>query len=240
MSMNMHHEKASGRLEQAARQDGWIQRLEQARQRRDHLEMARLLLAAADQAMAEAGPDDETLEHAQWLLARTQRSVSATGSHAEGIRATAELLEAMDRLLRMWVERDRPAAARLAIEQVRDTAFDLARRVERSEDLGLRCTLLLRTENAALARRHLPASVRVHHAQRELFRSRSTVALSGLLLLAPRPRIGCGLLALVGRVAQQIPGGYAPRLRFLSSLASTALRCSGVSFLRARAALIAC
>ncbi|MEN9366711.1 MAG: hypothetical protein RL489_1069 [Pseudomonadota bacterium] len=145
MSMNMHHEKASGRLEQEARQDGWIQRLEQARQRRDHLEMARLLLAAADQAMAEAGPDDETLEHAQWLLARTQRSVSATGSHAEGIRATAELLEAMDRLLRMWVERDRPAAARLAIEQVRDTAFDLARRVERSEDLGLRCTLLLRT-----------------------------------------------------------------------------------------------
>ena len=95
MSMNMHHEKASGRLEQEARQDGWIQRLEQARQRRDHLEMARLLLAAADQAMAEAGPDDETLEHAQWLLARTQRSVSATGSHAEGIRATAELLEAM-------------------------------------------------------------------------------------------------------------------------------------------------
>lgn len=87
--------------------------------------------------MAEAGPDDETLEHAQWLLARTQRSVSATGSHAEGIRATAELLEAMDRLLRMWIERDRPAAARLAIEQVR--------RVERSEDLGLRCTLLLRT-----------------------------------------------------------------------------------------------
>lgn len=137
MSMNMHHEKASGRLEQEARQDGWIQRLEQARQRRDHLEMARLLLAAADQAMAEAGPDDETLEHAQWLLARTQRSVSATGSHAEGIRATAELLEAMDRLLRMWIERDRPAAARLAIEQVR--------RVERSEDLGLRCTLLLRT-----------------------------------------------------------------------------------------------
>ncbi|MFM2347789.1 MAG: hypothetical protein RL654_2542 [Pseudomonadota bacterium] len=150
MSTNMHHEnheKANSRLEQQARQEGWIQRLEQARQRRDHLEMAQLLLAAADHAMGDAAavPEEEALEHAQWLLARTQRSVSATGSHAEGIQATAELLEAMARMLRLWVERDRPAAARRAIEQVRDTAFDLARRVERSEDLGLRCTMLLRT-----------------------------------------------------------------------------------------------
>lgn len=146
MSTNMHNERATGRLELEARQDGWMQRLERARQQRDHLEMARLLLKAADGAMTEAveHDDEESLEHAQWLLARTQRSVGATGGHADGIAAMAELLEAMARLLRMWIARERPAAARLAIEQVRDTAFDLARRVERCEDLGLRCAMLLR------------------------------------------------------------------------------------------------
>ena len=144
--MNMHNERAAGRLEHEARQDGWMQRLERARQQRDHLEMARLLLKAADQAMTEAAErdDEESLEHAQWLLARTQRSVGATGGSADGLDAMAELLETMARLLRMWVERDRPAAARIAIEQVRDTAFDLARQIERSADLGLRCTMLLR------------------------------------------------------------------------------------------------
>jgi len=147
MAMNMHYKNVSVRQgSEQPRHDGWIQRLDRARQQRDHLEMARLLLSAARGAMVDSvrEDDEESLEHAQWLLARTQRSVSVSEGDPEGLPVLADLLEAMARLLGLWTLRDRPAAARLAMEQVRDTAFDLARRVERSPDLGLMCTVLLR------------------------------------------------------------------------------------------------
>jgi hypothetical protein len=146
MSMNMHDKNTAVRLGNEPLRDGWIQSLDRARQQRDHLEMARLLLAAAQGAMIDSVRDDdeESLEHAQWLLARTQRSVGVSEGDPEGIPVLADLLEAMARLLGLWTLRDRPEAARLAMEQVRDTAFDLARRVERSPDLGVLCTMLLR------------------------------------------------------------------------------------------------
>jgi hypothetical protein len=123
--------------------EGWPQRLERARQERNHREMARLLLDGADTALSEAD-DDESLERAQWLLARTQRSLNACGAHPECLQLLCELMERQCRLSQCWDRLGHPGQCHAARELVRDLAFDVARRAARTEDLGLRVAVILR------------------------------------------------------------------------------------------------
>jgi hypothetical protein len=127
----------------------WPQRLERARQERNHREMARLLLDGAYAAMAEAeveadACDGERLERAQWLLARAQRSLDACGPHADSLTLLCELLEQQCRLSQCWAQRGHPGRRHVARELTRDLAFDVARRAERTADLGLRVVVILR------------------------------------------------------------------------------------------------
>lgn len=126
-----------------SRSDGWPQRLERARQERNHRELARLLLDGADTAMAEA-EDDEALERSQWLLARTQRSLDACAVHPECLVLLCELMERQFRLSQCWSRAGHPGRCQAAREQVRDLAFDVAARATRTEDLGLRVSVTLR------------------------------------------------------------------------------------------------
>lgn len=126
-----------------SRSEGWPQRLERARQERNHRELARLLLDGADTAMAEA-EDDEALERAQWLLARTQRSLDACGAHPECLGLLCELMERQLRLSQCWSRTGHPGRCQASREQVRDLAFDVAARTSRTEDLGLRVSVTLR------------------------------------------------------------------------------------------------
>ncbi|MEY2875073.1 MAG: hypothetical protein RLZZ373_2444 [Pseudomonadota bacterium] len=129
------------------RGEGWPQRLERARQERNHREMARLLLDAADTAMAD-DPDDESLERSQWLLERTQRSLDACGPHPECLTLLCELMECQCLLSQGWHRLGHPGQHHAARERVRDLAFEVARRGERSEDLGLRVSVILRAAEA--------------------------------------------------------------------------------------------
>ncbi len=129
------------------RSESWPQRLERARQERNHREMARLLLDGADTAMADADGDDgddESLERAQWLLARTQRSLDACGAHPECLTLRCELMERQYQLSQCWARLGHPGQRHAARELVRDLAFDVASRVARTEDLGLRVSVVLR------------------------------------------------------------------------------------------------
>jgi hypothetical protein len=130
-----------------ARQEGWPQRMERARQERNHREMARLLLDGADTAMADAG-DDESLERAQWLLARTQRSLDACGADPECLTLLCTLMERQWQLAQHWQQLGHPGQRHAAREQVRDLAFEVARRGERTDDLGLRVSVILRAAEA--------------------------------------------------------------------------------------------
>jgi hypothetical protein len=123
--------------------EGWPQRLERARQERSHCEMARLLLDGADTAMVDAD-DDESLERAQWLLARAQRSLSACGAHPECLTLLCELMERQCRLSQCWDRLGHPGQRHSARERVRDLAFDVSSRAARTEDLGLRVSVVLR------------------------------------------------------------------------------------------------
>lgn len=125
------------------RSEGWPQRLERARQERNHRELARLLLDGADTAMAEA-EDDDALERAQWLLARTQRSLDACSAHPECLALLCELMERQCRLSQCWSRLGHPGQCHAARERVRDLAFDVAARATRTEDLGLRVSVTLR------------------------------------------------------------------------------------------------
>jgi hypothetical protein len=127
----------------------WPQRLERARQERNHREMARLLLDGAHAAMAESDAegdtsDGERLERAQWLLTRAQRSLDACGQHADSLTLLCELLERQCRLSRCWAQLGHPGRHHVARELTRDLAFDVARRAERTHDLGLRVVVILR------------------------------------------------------------------------------------------------
>jgi hypothetical protein len=135
------------------RGEGWPQRLERARQERNHREMARLLLDGADTAMAQADAeieadegisDGESLERVQWLLARAQRSLDACGLHPECLTLQCELMERQCRLSRQWARLGHPGQHHVARELVRDQAFEVARRAERTPDLGLRVAVILR------------------------------------------------------------------------------------------------
>jgi hypothetical protein len=127
--------------------EGWPQRLERARQERNHLEMARLLLDGADLAMAD-DDDDESLERAQWLLARGQRSLDACGGHPDGFTLLCELMERQCRLAQCWERLGHPGQRHTARELVRDLAFEVASRAARAEDLGLRVSVILRAAEA--------------------------------------------------------------------------------------------
>ncbi|MEN9482860.1 MAG: hypothetical protein RJB37_740 [Pseudomonadota bacterium] len=129
------------------RSEGWPQRMERARQERNHREMARLLLDGADTAMADAD-DDESLERAQWLLTRTQRSLDACGPHPDCLQLLCELMERQWQLAQHWQQLGHPGQRHAAREQVRDLAFEVARRGERTEDLGLRVSVILRAAEA--------------------------------------------------------------------------------------------
>ena len=129
------------------RSEGWPQRMERARQERNHREMARLLLDGADTAMADAG-DDESLERAQWLLTRTQRSLDACGLHPDCLQLLCELMERQWQLAQHCQQLGHPGQRHAAREQVRDLAFEVARRGERTEDLGLRVSVILRAAEA--------------------------------------------------------------------------------------------
>lgn len=126
---------------------GWARRLERARQTRDHLEVAQLMLAAAASAMATID-DDEALEHARWLMIRAQRSLLAAGTSAQGLDLTGELMERLVMLAQHWRVLGAPVQVHSVAEQVRDLAFDVARRVERLDDLGLRVSVMLRAAEA--------------------------------------------------------------------------------------------
>jgi hypothetical protein len=127
--------------------EGWPQRLERARQERNHREMARLLLDGADTAMGDCD-DDESLERAQWLLTRTQRSLDACSAHPECLTLLCELMERQCRLSQRWVRLGHPGQCHAARERVRDLAFDVASRAERLTDLGQRVSVILRTAEA--------------------------------------------------------------------------------------------
>lgn len=127
----------------APRSEGWPQRLERARQERNHREMARLLLDGADTAMAEAD-DDESLERAQWLLVRTQRSLDACGMHPECLTLLCALMERQCWLSQCWERLGHSGQCHTARERVRDLAFDVSSRAARTEDLGLRVSVVLR------------------------------------------------------------------------------------------------
>lgn len=129
------------------RSEGGPQRMERARQERNHREMARLLLDGADTAMADAG-DDESLERAQWLLTRTQRSLDACGLHPDCLQLLCELMERQWQLAQHCQQLGHPGQRHAAREQVRDLAFEVARRGERTEDLGLRVSVILRAAEA--------------------------------------------------------------------------------------------
>lgn len=129
------------------RSEGWPQRMERARQERNHREMARLLLDGADTAMADAD-DDESLERAQWLLTRTQRSLDACGLHPDCLQLLCELMERQWQLAQHCQQLGHPGQRHAAREQVRDLAFEVARRGERTEDLGLRVSVILRAAEA--------------------------------------------------------------------------------------------
>jgi hypothetical protein len=135
------HERSEAGAEH--RSEGWPQRLERARQERNHRELARLLLDGADTAMAEAD-DDESLERAQWLLARTQRSLDACGTHPECLVLLCDLMERQCRLSLCWDRLGHPGQCHVARERVRDLAFDVAGRATRTDDLGLRLSVTLR------------------------------------------------------------------------------------------------
>lgn len=126
-----------------SRSEGWPQRLERARQERNHREMARLLLDGADTAMAEAD-DDESLERAQWLLTRTQRSLDACGAHPDCLTLLCELMERQCRLAQCWERLGYPGQRHMTRELVRDLAFEASSRAARTEDLGLRVSVVLR------------------------------------------------------------------------------------------------
>jgi hypothetical protein len=147
--MNFREHKDTDRSEAGVepRSEGWPQRMERARQERNHREMARLLLDGADAAMEEAG-DDESLERAQWLLTRTQRSLDACGAHPDCLQLLCELMERQWQLARHWQQLGHPGQRHAAREQVRDLAFEVARRGERTDDLGLRVSVILRAAEA--------------------------------------------------------------------------------------------
>lgn len=125
------------------RSEGWPQRLERARQERNHRELARLLLDGADTALAEV-EDDDVLERVEWLLARTQRSLDACSAHPECLVLLCELMERQCRLSQCWHRLGHRGRCHAAREQVRDLAFDVAARATRTEDLGLRVSATLR------------------------------------------------------------------------------------------------
>lgn len=129
------------------RGEAWSQRLERARQERNHRELARLLLDGADTAMAD-GEDDESLERADWLLARAQRSLDACGTHPECLTLLCDLMERQCRLSQRWERLGHPGLRHAARERVRDLAFDVAGRAERTDDLGLRVSVILRSAEA--------------------------------------------------------------------------------------------
>jgi hypothetical protein len=129
------------------RSEGWPQRMERARQARNHREMAQLLLDGADTALADAG-DDESLERAQWLLARAQRSLDACGADPAHLTLLCALMERQWQLAQHWQPLDHPGQRHAAREQVRDLAFEVVRRGERSEDLGQRVSVILRAAEA--------------------------------------------------------------------------------------------
>jgi hypothetical protein len=127
----------------------WPQRLERARQERNHREMARLLLDGAHAAMAEAeaeggSSDGEWLEQAHWRLTRAQRSLDACGPHADSLTLLCERMELQRRLSQCWAQLGHPGRRHVARELTRDLAFDVARRAERTPDLGLRVVVILR------------------------------------------------------------------------------------------------
>lgn len=128
------------------RNEGWPQRLERARQERNHRELARLLLDGADAAMAEADTetDEEALERAQWLLARTQRSLDACGAHPECLALLCDLMERQSRLSQCWERLGHAGQRHTTRERVRDLAFEVAGRATRTDDLGLRVSSTLR------------------------------------------------------------------------------------------------
>jgi hypothetical protein len=130
-----------------SRSEGWPQRLARARREHNHREMARLLLDGADTAMAEAD-DDESLERAQWLLARTQRSLDTCGAHPDCLTLLCELMEHQCRLAQCWERLGYPGQLYMTRELVRDLAFDVSSRAARTEDLGLRVSVVLRAAEA--------------------------------------------------------------------------------------------
>jgi len=129
------------------RSEGWLQRMERARQARNHREMAQLLLDGADTALADAG-DAESLERVQWLLARAQRSLDACATDPAYLTLLCALMERQWQLAQHWQPLDHPGQRHATREQVRDLAFEVARHGERSEDLGQRVSVILRAAEA--------------------------------------------------------------------------------------------
>lgn len=139
--------RARSHADRGAQGDSWLQRLDRARRERDHLEVAQLMLKGAADAMA-AGDDDEALSHAHDLLVRAQHSTHAAGNGADSLNLLGDLLDLLLRLGALWRAMDHPMQVRLIDEQARDLAFEIARRCERLDDLGLRVAIILRAAEA--------------------------------------------------------------------------------------------
>lgn len=145
--MNTTNRTRSHATDGSGQGDSWLQRLDRARRERDHLEVAQLMIKAAATAM-EAGDDDDALSHAHGLLVRAQHSTHAAGNGADSLNLLGDLLDLMLALRALWRAIDHPMQVRLLGEQARDLAFEIARRCERVDDLGLRVTIILRAAEA--------------------------------------------------------------------------------------------
>ena len=146
-NMNTTNRTRSHATDGSGQGDSWLQRLDRARRERDHLEVAQLMIKAAATAM-EAGDDDDALSHAHGLLVRAQHSTHAAGNGADSLNLLGDLLDLMLALRALWRAIDHPMQVRLLGEQARDLAFEIARRCERVDDLGLRVTIILRAAEA--------------------------------------------------------------------------------------------